>query len=178
MIQHIKMGTHLVSDYPLQKMNGHYRFAKASKMPYNEDLKGGVLVRQNPAEGEGWKPVDAIDSSAGLHNLSAHYGVWHDRGWIFRNGKIEIDEVKPMHAMFSSQRILGWTGIAPGIGCHLVGIVSNAWFESVHGQMGLALDTPVTRKIYTQNASADLDSVFDSYVQMDEQNDRCGKNSQ
>jgi len=175
MLQHVKMGTHLVSDYPLKKVDlssgPGYRFGKSSKMPYDRDLKNGVLVQRDPSGGSDWKPVDRIDTSAALSDLNSHYGVWHDKGWIFRNGRIESDEVKPLHSLFHQQRVLGWTGIAPGIGCHLIGSVSRAWFESVHGQMGLALDTPVTRKIYEQNASTDLNSVYDAYVHLDELND-------
>ena len=144
---HVAMGTKLTADYPLQKTESGYRFQGADKkMPLRKKLEGGTLVKASIPYGDDWKPVDTF-KPATHQELKEEYGVWRDRGWIFRNGKIDEGEVTPLRDIYRPLEKLGYAG--GGVTqVKLMGRVDGSELDHYLGTPTLSLDSHVARKSY------------------------------
>lgn len=174
MSEYVKMGSRFGSDYRLKavqlKSGQGYEFVKSKGEPLNDELKGGVLVRRSAYKGQDWTPVDRLETSA-YDDLSMHYGVWKDRGFLWGDGKIQAKEVTPLFDLFNRKACLGWAG-QPTIGCHLFGFIDDAWLGLKDGAPALHTVSPVSGKEYVNYSSADSDICLDVYMKLDGQNDR------
>lgn len=175
MSEYVKMGTRFRSDYTLKRVQlsqgQGYEFERSKGEPLNDDLKGGVLVRRSVYKGDDWQPVESLDTSATYRDLSMHYGVWKDKGWILADGEIQPKEVTPLFDLFNRQLELGWAG-QPTIGCHLFGFIDDAWLGQQGGEPTLRTIAPVTSKTYANYGSDDSDICLDVYMKLDAQNER------
>lgn len=181
----IRMGQTLVSDFPINfgknQPDGHhsYKIEKGEhSTSFDKELKNGVLVKRDSVSGD-WKVVDKFGYSGETpeekfetyNDLHDNWGVWKDKGFIFKNNKIDQGEVTPFKDIFDKSHDLGWVG-GDVMGAHLAGAVKCAWFESVKGVCCLSVLTQVEQKHYVNYGSADLDIATEAYIQQSEAKDR------
>lgn len=149
---HVAMGTKLTADYPLRKTelkDGQtgLKFEKADKaMPLRNKLAGGVLVESSLSYGDDWQPVDSF-RPADHNEVEGQYGIWKDRGWLFRNAKIDEGEVTPLRDIIRPLERLGYAG--GGVAqVTLYGRVDNSELGTYKGKPTLTTDSHVARKSY------------------------------
>ena len=149
---HVAMGTKLTADYPLKRteLKGGqtgYEFKGANKaMPQKHKIEGRVLVKASNPYHDDWKVVDSFQQ-ADHSEVKEQFGLWKDKGWIFRNGKIDEGEVTPLRDVFRQEEKVGYAG--GGVAqVTLFGRVDNSELGTYLGQPTLTTDTHVSRKSY------------------------------
>lgn len=154
MAYHVKMGTKLTADYPMQRTtlkNGEtgYKFEGAHKaMPLKKPIEGGVLVERSTSYDDSWSVVDSFESNHQHSEVENQYGVWKDRGfWFLKNGKIDKGEVTPFRALFEPRHKLGYAG-GGVVQTTLYGSVENSELDHYKGQPTLTTDAFVSKKTY------------------------------
>jgi hypothetical protein len=180
----IRMGQTLVSDFPLypgKKTPDGHNTVKLEKRDHScgldKDLVDRVLVKKDPETGE-WKTCNKFGYSGETaeekfetyNDLRENWGVWKDKGFIFKNNKIDEGEVTPMKEIFDKYHDLGWVG-GDLMGAHLSGAVKCAWFDPIKGGC-LSVLTQIEKKDYINYGSADLDPLTENYIQQSTAKDK------
>jgi hypothetical protein len=171
---HVAMGTKLTADYPLKRTelkDGQtgLQFEKPHKaMPLRKKFSGGVLVESSRPYGDDWQVVDSFQPT-GHTDVKEKFGVWKDRGWIFRNGKIDEGEVTPMRDIFRPLEKVGYAG--GGVAqVTLYANVDNSELGTYQGKPTLSTDSHVSRKTYQFHH--DAGPFADLYYREDQRLDR------